>query len=76
MDAIESAIRNAFERGDARDKNFREQVYRKAFAALDRALQANPGITVENAIKRRKAMQAKIAEIESEFLPAVAVRAE
>lgn len=72
MDAIEKAIRSAFEKGDADDRAFREKVYRSAFAALDRALQANPGITVENAIKRRKAMQAKIAEIESEFLPAVA----
>ncbi len=72
MDAIEKAIRNAFEKGNADDRAFREKVYRSAFAALDRALQANPGITVENAIKRRKAMQAKIAEIESEFLPAVA----
>jgi hypothetical protein len=73
LDAIEKAIRNAFEKGNAGDRAFRERVYRSAFAALDRALQANPGVTVENAIKRRKAMQTKIAEIESEFLPAVAV---
>ncbi|WP_315918544.1 hypothetical protein [Mesorhizobium sp. SP-1A] len=71
MDAIEKAIRNAFEKGNADDRAFREKVYRSAFAALDRALMANPGVTVEAAIKRRKAMQAKIAEIESEFLPAV-----
>ena len=73
MDPIEKAIRNAFEKGNAEDRAFREKVYRSAFAALDRALQANPGITVEVAIKRRKAMQARIAEIESEFLPAVLV---
>ncbi|MER9330518.1 hypothetical protein [Mesorhizobium sp. M0488] len=72
MDAIEKAIRNALERGNAEDRPFREKVYRSAFAALDRALQANPGVTVEVAIKRRKAIQAKITEIESEFLPAVA----
>ncbi|PAP92543.1 hypothetical protein [Mesorhizobium wenxiniae] len=72
MDAIEKAIRNAFEKGNAEDRAFRERVYRSAFAALDRALQANPGVTVEIAIKRRKAVQAKITEIESEFLPAVA----
>ena len=71
LDAIEKAIRNAFEKGDPDDRAFRERVYRSAFAALDRALLANPGVTVEVAIKRRKAMQAKIAEIESEFLPAV-----
>ncbi|WP_192357670.1 hypothetical protein [Mesorhizobium mediterraneum] len=71
MDAIEKAIRNAFEKGNAEDRAFRERVYRSAFAALDRALQANPGVTVELAINRRKAVQAKITEIESEFLPAV-----
>ncbi|MER9965593.1 hypothetical protein [Mesorhizobium sp. M0060] len=71
MDAIEKAIRNAFEKGNADDRAFRERVYRSAFAALDRALQANPNVTVEVAIKRRKAVQAKITEIESEFLPAV-----
>jgi hypothetical protein len=75
LDPIEKAIRNAFAKGNAEDRAFREKVYRSAFAALDRALQANPGITVETAIKRRKAMQASVAEIESEFLPAVAARA-
>jgi hypothetical protein len=71
LDAIEKAIRNALEKGNAEDRAFRERVYRSAFAALDRALQANPGVTVEVAIKRRKSIQAKITEIESEFLPAV-----
>lgn len=71
LDPIEKAIRNAFEKGNSDDRAFRERVYRSAFAALDRALLANPNVTVEVAMKRRKAMQAKIAEIESEFLPAV-----
>lgn len=71
LDPIEKAIRNAFEKGDPDDRAFRERVYRSAFAALDRALLANPNVTVEVAMKRRKTMQAKIAEIESEFLPAV-----
>ena len=71
LDAIEKAIRNALEKGNAEDRAFRERVYRSAFAALDRALQANPDVTVEVAIKRRKSIQAKITEIESEFLPAV-----
>ncbi|MFD1987083.1 hypothetical protein ACFSOZ_32170 [Mesorhizobium newzealandense] len=71
MDAIEKAIRNALEKGNAEDRAFRERVYRSAFAALDRALQANPDVTVEVAIKRRKSIQAKITEIESEYLPAV-----
>ncbi|WP_244621977.1 hypothetical protein [Neomesorhizobium albiziae] len=68
---IEKAIRAALEKGDAEDKGFREKVYRSAFAALDRALQANPNVTVETAISRRKSLQAKITEIESEFIPAV-----
>jgi hypothetical protein len=71
LDPIEKAIRGALEKGDAEDKAFREGVYRKAFAALDRALQANPQLTVEAAINRRKVLQAKVAEIETEFIPAV-----
>ena len=70
MDVIETAIRNAFEKGDASDRAFREKVYRSAFAALERALKANQHVTVEAAINRRKSLQAKITEIESEFLPA------
>lgn len=72
MDSIEKAIRNAFDKGDPENREFREKVYRAAFAALDRALKANPATTVEVAINRRKALQAKIAEIESEFMPAAA----
>jgi hypothetical protein len=68
LDVIEKAIRSAFEKGDAEDKSFREKVYRSAFAALDRALQQNPSVTVEVAIKRRKALQAQITEIEAEFI--------
>lgn len=68
---IETAIRNAFEKGNAEDRAFRERVYRSAFAALDRALKANPQMTVEVAIGRRRNLQAKIAEIESEFIAAV-----
>ena len=54
MDVIEKAIRAAFEKGDASNREFRERVYRQAFAALDRALQGNPGVTVETAMARRK----------------------
>jgi len=70
LDAIERAIRNALEKGPASDRVFREKVYRQAFSALERALQANPSVTVETAIRRRKGLQEKITEIESEFLPA------
>lgn len=71
MDGIEKAIRDALEKGDAGDRAFREQVYRKAFGALDRALQKNPNVTVEAAIRRRNELKARVAEIEQEFLPAV-----
>lgn len=71
LDAIEKAIRNAFEKGDPTQRAFREKVYRSAFAALERALQANPNVTVENAIRRRDALSSTISQIESEYLPAV-----
>lgn len=75
MDPIEKAIRNAFEKGDPRDPAFREQVYRSAFTALERALQANPGTTVERAIAKRKELESRIRQFETEFAapPAVSV---
>lgn len=74
MDAIETAIRNAFEKGDSEDPAFREKVYRSALAALDRALQAQPELTLETAIMRRRHLQTRIVSIESEFQPAVAAQ--
>ena len=74
MDVIEKAIRNAFEKGDADDRAFRERVYRSAFAALERALQGNPELAPEAAERRRSDLQAKIAEIETEFIPAAPVQ--
>ena len=71
MDVIEKAIRSALEKGDADDRAYRERVYRSAFAALDRALAGNPGISQEVAEQRRSDLQAKVAEIETEFIPAV-----
>ncbi|MBU0584720.1 MAG: hypothetical protein KKB66_18635 [Alphaproteobacteria bacterium] len=71
MDPIEKAIRNALEKGNAEDRAFREKVYRSAFAALERATQSQPNLTVEVAIKRRKNLQARITSIESEFMPAL-----
>ena len=68
---IEKAIRNAFEKGNADDRAFRERVYRSAFGALERALQGNPHLPSETAARRRSELQAKIAEIETEFIPAV-----
>lgn len=71
LDAIEKAIRNAFAKGDPRDRAFREKVYRSAFAVLEKALQANPNMTPAIAGRRREALSATISSIESEFLPAV-----
>ncbi|GHC66553.1 hypothetical protein [Limoniibacter endophyticus] len=68
MDVIEKAIRNALEKGDAKDRAYRENVYRSAFSALEKALKANPSTTVESAIKRRKTLQATITEIERQFI--------
>lgn len=73
MDPIEKAIRTAFEKGNVKDRVFREKVYRSAFAALDRTLKAHPQLTVEAAINRRKALQARITQIEQEFVPGAAV---
>jgi hypothetical protein len=70
LDPVEKAIRNALEKGNAEDRAFREKVYRSAFAALERATQAHPELTVEMAIRRRQNLQAKITSIESEYLPA------
>jgi len=70
LDPVEKAIRNALEKGNAEDRAFREKVYRSAFAALERATQSQPQLTVEMAIKRRQNLQAKITSIESEYLPA------
>lgn len=71
MDGIEQAIRRALAKGNADDRAFREKVYRSAFAALDRSLKDKPELTVENAIKRRKALQATVKSIETEHVPAL-----
>ncbi|WP_048648272.1 hypothetical protein [Nitratireductor soli] len=70
MDAIEKAIRNAFDKGDARERAFREKVYRSAFAALERTLQARADMPEEAKRARRDGLKAKITEIETEFMPA------
>lgn len=76
LDVIEKAIRSALDKGNADDRAYRERVYRSAFAALDRALAGNANITPEVAEKRRGDLQAKVAEIETEFIPAVPARPE
>jgi hypothetical protein len=71
LDPIEKAIRNALAKGNADDRAFREKVYRSAFAALQKALDANPNVNAEVADHRRRALSARISEIESEFIPAI-----
>ena len=71
MDAIEQAIRNAFAKGNPEDPAFRERVYRSAYAALEKALQANTALAPEIAERRRKALMSAVSSIESEFIPAV-----
>lgn len=71
VDAIETAIRNALEKGDASQRDFRVRVYRSAFAALERSLQNNPQASAEDVKRRKDALSAKISEIESEYIAAV-----
>jgi hypothetical protein len=71
VDAVERAIRNAFEKGDPLDKAYREKVYRAVEAALERALAANPDIDADLAERRRRGLQHTIAAIEEEFQPAL-----
>ncbi len=71
MDAIETAIRNAFDKGDAFDPAYRQRVYRSAVAAMEKALQANQSLAEEAMDRRREAVRQTIDQIESEFVPAV-----
>lgn len=73
MDAIEKAIRSALEKGNARNAAYRERVYKSAFAALERALNARDTISDDLAERRRTGLRAKILEIETEFAPATDV---
>lgn len=71
LDSIEKAIRNALDKGNAQDRAFREKVYRSAFGALQRTLDANPNVTPQIAEHRRRALSSRIEQIESEFVPAL-----
>ena len=73
MDSVEKAIRNALAKGDAEDRAFRERVYRSAFAALDRAAQANPGMDQATIDGRSRSLKETVSRIESEFIPAVEI---
>lgn len=70
MDPIETAIRNALQKGDASDRAFRARVYRSAFNALHRVLEEGSAITPAEAAARRDNLKARINEIEAEFTAA------
>jgi hypothetical protein len=74
LDAIEKAIRTAFERGNPEDRAYRVKVYRSAFAALERAIASSGDLHSEAAEARRKALKIRIVEIEAVFLPAAGAR--
>ncbi len=69
MDGIESAIRNALARGDARDRAFRERVYRSVFAALEKKIVETPDMSADEAQRRREVLKDRIIVIEREFVP-------
>jgi len=75
LDGIERAIRNALDKGNGNDRAFRERVYRSAFAALERTLAGKAEISEEMRQRRRDALKAKVYEIETEYVPAMAASA-
>jgi hypothetical protein len=75
VDGIERAIRNALAKGDGTDRAFRERVYRSAFAALERTLAGHSEVSDETRQRRRDALKAKVYEIETEYVPAMAPEA-
>ncbi|MBO6900790.1 MAG: hypothetical protein JJ864_05530 [Rhizobiaceae bacterium] len=76
MDSIERAIRDALARGNARDKAYRENVYRSVLAALERANAADPKLARETIAHRRRALQGHITAIEREYVAPAAPRVE
>lgn len=71
MDAIERAIRNALEKGNADDRVFRERVYRAAYTSLQRAMEGNPRIDEQGAARRRELFKRHVVSIEREYMPAI-----
>lgn len=72
MDAIKKAITSALQKGDARDRAFRERVYRQLLVALDRSLEGRPDLSAEEVRRRRDQAKAVIVEVEREYLAAYA----
>lgn len=70
LEAVRTAIRRAFEKGDPGDRAFREKVYRQVFAAFERSLATHRDLSAEEMRLRRDRLKSVITEIESEFVPA------
>ena len=66
MDAIEKAVRNALEKGDAEDKNFRRRVYVSARHALEKSM-AGKKLSQKLADEKFSRLSEVAASIESEF---------
>ena len=71
MESVKKAIRSALQKGDTSDRAFREKVYRQAFAALERSLQAREGLAIEELTRRREQLKGAIVDIEREVLAAI-----
>ncbi len=69
MDAIEKAVRNALEKGDASDKNYRRRVYVSARHALEKSMTGKK-LTQEAVDDRFSKLTEIAAMIESEFTEA------
>ena len=66
MDAIEKAVRNALEKGDAEDKNFRRRVYVSARHALEKSMKGKR-LTQALADEKFSRLSEVAAGIETEF---------
>ena len=69
MDAIEKAVRNALDKGDTEDKNYRRRVYVSARHALEKSM-AGLNLKQEMVDERFTRLAEVAAMIESEFSPA------
>jgi hypothetical protein len=69
LDAIEKAVRNALDKGEAEDKNYRRRVYVSARSALEKSMSGRK-LTQDMVDQRFSRLAEVAAMIESEFTPA------
>lgn len=65
--AVKETILAALQKGDARDRGFRETVYRQVFAALERSVKTNAELSADDVFRRRDQVVSIIAEIENDI---------